>query len=148
MERRMFLGAVVVLSALLAALLSSRGTQLGGQLGELGDSSEHRWTIEQQRFDIETARSVDEHATVAESYTLDARFFPLADEPVVGRAAIASYYRAAPGFTHYPGSLEFQGDMALERGGLDANGGSYLVVWKYSDSEWKIMLDVESVGSR
>ena len=92
---------------------------------------------------------------VADCYTNAAQLLPANSEPVVGRSAIESFWRAVMGMGIASAKLETQevesqGDLAVEVGrytlaGADGgalDSGKYVVVWHRDAGSWKLHRDI------
>jgi len=112
--------------------------------------------IEEANAAWEAAWNAGDIDALAALYAGDAVALPPGGEPVEGREAILSYWRAqkeeSPGATSQLETVEVHAldDVVLERGGFvveDADGGhldhgKYMVVWKRTEDGWKIARDI------
>jgi ketosteroid isomerase-like protein len=100
--------------------------------------------------------ALNEVAKLAACYTEDAQMFAANMSPVRGRAAIESVFKFTGGRgqtlefrteeldVHGSTAIEIGAYVRKEQGGVVADEGRYIVIWKRICDEWKIHRDMFS----
>jgi uncharacterized protein (TIGR02246 family) len=144
-RRRISTSALALLFAAVAPALAQR------------EDAAIRTVVEDRYQEWVAAANLKDAAALANLYDENAVLMPKQEEPVVGKAAIAEYYRrlvADPHFvpftvTFASNSFHVTGDVAIDAGDFDGEltrnekhirfHGKLLLVWKrQTDGAWKI----------
>lgn len=125
---------------------------------ENSDSGSDREKIMEASRKFSESLMAADYQSLAEVYTEDGKIFPANSEILEGREAIAERFRMPPDqkvIAHEitPEAINILGDHAFDYGyysGKSQNSegeiqpwkGKYVVVWKKTDGQWKMYLDI------
>jgi ketosteroid isomerase-like protein len=153
MERKMFLGAIVVLSAMAAAFFGARQAMHSRPESAASRIAAVQREISDLQRGLHQAEAERDASGVAAFYSEDARFFPLAAEgPKLGRDQIEDFYQRTPYSAQRKlERIELQGDLAIAIGdfaeisaagaGGEESSSGFLSIWRYNGQNWELMLD-------